>query len=109
MKSTLATILCALISFSVVPTAARASGLPLVTNATVDYNHGTLTIGGQNFGSNPVATLNNVSLPKVSAASSRIVASFPSGQPPSGFARGTYILLVTYENQLPTVFDVAIG
>jgi hypothetical protein len=29
----------------------RASGLSLVINATVDYNHGTLTIGGQNFGS----------------------------------------------------------
>jgi hypothetical protein len=71
MKSILATILCALISFSVGPTVARASGLPLVINATVDYNHGTLTIGGQNFGSNPVVTLNNVSIPTVSAASNQ--------------------------------------
>jgi hypothetical protein len=109
MKSILAIILCALISISLVPPVARASGLPLVINATVDYNHGTLTIGGQNFGSNPVVTLDNVSIPTVSGASNQIVASFPTGRPPSSFAPGTYFLLVTYKNQLPSVFEVAIG
>ena len=109
MKSILVMILCAVVSMAFLPATSRANGLPLVINATVDYNHGTLTIGGQNFGSNPVVTLNNLSFPTVSAASNQIVANFPSGQPPSSFAPGTYFLLVTYKNQLPTVFEVAIG
>ena len=88
---------------------AYASGLPLVLNTTVNSSSGTLTINGQNFGSDPVVTLNNVSFPTVRATSNQIVANFPSAQPASSFSPGTYFLLVTYQHQLPSIFEVAIG
>ncbi len=71
---------------------AQAAGLPLITSATVDYTHSTLTITGQNFGSSPAVTLDNLSFTTVSAVSNQnqIVANFPSGQPASSFTPGTY-------------------
>lgn len=62
---------------------AQASGLPLVISATVDYTHNTLTISGQNFGSSPAVTLDSLSFPTQSSASSQIVANFPSGDVPN--------------------------
>jgi hypothetical protein len=88
---------------------ARAAGLPLVISATVDYAHNTLTISGQNFGSNPAVTLDALAFPTQSSASSQIVASFPSGKAPASFLPGTYFLTVTFKNQLPTIFAVDIG
>jgi hypothetical protein len=88
---------------------AQAAGLPLVISATIDYTHNTLTITGQNFGGYPAVTLDNLSFTTVAAASNQIVANFPSGQPASSFNPGTYFLVVTYRNQLPTIFEVAIG
>jgi hypothetical protein len=41
------------------PTVSQAAGLPLVISATVEYSHNTLTISGQNFGSNPAVTLDS--------------------------------------------------
>jgi hypothetical protein len=88
----------------------RAIGLPLVISATVDYTHNTLTIGGQNFGSNPTVTLDALVFPTQSPTSStQILASFPSGRAPASFTPGTYFLTVTFKNQLPTIFGVDIG
>jgi hypothetical protein len=88
---------------------ARAAGLPLVISVTVDYTHNTLTISGQNFGSNPAVTLDSLAFPTQSSASSQIVANFPSGRVPSSFLPGTYFLTVQFKNQLPTIFAVDIG
>jgi uncharacterized protein DUF1566/collagen triple helix repeat protein len=88
---------------------ANAAGFPLVISATVDYTHNTLTISGQNFGSNPSVTLDALAFPTQSSASSQIVANFPSGKAPSSFTPGTYFLTVTFKNQLPTIFGVDIG
>jgi hypothetical protein len=68
-----------------------------------------LTISGQNFGSNPVVTLDNSNFATVSASASQIVAIFPSGSPPSSFTPGTYFLTLQYKNQLPAIFTVDIG
>jgi hypothetical protein len=87
----------------------QAAGLPLVISATVDYTHNTLTISGQNFGSNPSVTLDSLAFTTQSSASSQIVANFPSGKAPSSFTPGTYFLTVTFKNQLPTIFGVDIG
>jgi hypothetical protein len=99
-----ASMLLGLLSFG-----ARAAGLPLVISATVDYTHNTLTIGGQNFGSNPSVTLDSLAFTTQSSASTQIVANFPSGKAPSSFTPGTYFLTVTFKNQLPTIFGVDIG
>jgi Divergent InlB B-repeat domain/Collagen triple helix repeat (20 copies) len=90
-------------------TPAQAGGLPLVLSTSVDYTHGTLTINGQNFGSSPVVSLDSLQFPVTRSSSSQIVAGFPSGSPPSSFTPGTYFLTLTYRNQLPSVFTVAIG
>jgi Collagen triple helix repeat (20 copies) len=89
----------------------EAAGLPVVISATVDYTHNTLTISGQNFGSNPSVTLDALAFSTPSGASTgtQIVANFPSGKAPSSFTPGTYFLTVTFKNQLPTVFGVDIG
>jgi hypothetical protein len=91
--------------------ASRAIGLPLVISATVDYTRNTLTISGQNFGSNPAVTLDAMAFPTIGnpTSSTQLVASFPSGRAPSSFTPGTYFLTVTFKNQLPTIFGVDIG
>jgi Protein of unknown function (DUF1566)/Collagen triple helix repeat (20 copies) len=89
--------------------ATKAAGLPLVISATVDYTHNTLTISGQNFGSNPAVTLDALAFSTQSSGSSQIVANFPSGKAPSSFTPGTYFLTVQFRNQLPTIFAVDIG
>jgi hypothetical protein len=88
---------------------AWAAGLPVILDASVDYGHASLTLTGQNFGTSPVVTVGNLQFSTLSAASNQIVASFPSGQPPSSFTPGSYFLVVSYKNQLPSVFEVAIG
>lgn len=88
---------------------AQATGFPLIISATVDYTHKTLTITGQNFGSSPTITLDSLTFPTLSSASSQIVGNFPSGSPPSSFTPGTYFLTLQFRNQLPAVFAVAIG
>jgi len=96
--------------FGIVNFPAYASGLPLVLNTTVNSSSGTLTINGQNFGSSPVVTLNNSSFPIVQpSGSSQIVASFPNDKPLSTFTPGTYLLALTFKNQLPSIFTVVIG
>jgi hypothetical protein len=88
---------------------AQAGGLPVVISASVDYSQGTLTISGQNFGSSPSVTLNSMSFPTQSAASTQVVANFPSGRAPSSFTPGTYFLTLQFKNQLPAIFAVALG
>lgn len=102
--------LFSLLAFAaLLPAQAPAAGLPLVISVTVNYSTGTLTISGQNFGSNPVVTLDNSNFATVTASASQIVASFPSGSPPSSFTPGTYFLTLQYRNQLPSIFTVDIG
>jgi hypothetical protein len=95
--------------FGLLSSIAQAAGLPLVISATVDYTHSTLTISGQNFGSNPSVTLDSLAFSTHTSSSSQIVANFPSDKAPSSFTPGTYFLTVTFRNQLPTIFGVDIG
>jgi hypothetical protein len=88
---------------------AHAAGLPLIYSATVNYGNGTLIIAGQNFGSNPTVTLDSANLATLRASSDQIIASFPSGAPPSSFTPGTYFLTLQSRNQFPSVFTVDIG
>lgn len=88
---------------------ARSAGLPWVISATVNYGKGTLTLTGQNFGSNPVVTLDQMTFPTLSASGNKIVATFPTGSPPSSFTPGTYFLTMVYRNQTPSLFSVQIG
>jgi hypothetical protein len=102
--------LAALMVLDLLSSGSQAAGLPLVISATVYYTHNTLTISGQNFGSNPAVTLDSMAFPAQSpSSSSQIVANFPSGKVPSSFTPGTYFLTVTLKNQLPTIFGVDIG
>jgi Protein of unknown function (DUF1566)/Collagen triple helix repeat (20 copies) len=96
-------------AITLLPAQASAAGLPLVISATVNYSTGTLTISGQNFGKDPVVTLDNANFATVSTSASQIVASFPSGSPPTSFTPGTYFLTLQYRNQLPSLFTVALG
>lgn len=103
---------CAMISLAMLQLAAapaRAAGLPLILSATVDYTQKTLTITGQNFGSDPTITLDSLPLTTASVTSGAIVADFPSSRPPSSFTPGTYFLALQSKNQLPAVFGVDIG
>jgi hypothetical protein len=105
----LAQLFSLLVFVALLPAEAPAAGLPLVISATVNYSSATLTISGQNFGSNPVVTLNNSNFTTLTASASQIVASFPSGSPPTSFIPGTYFLTLQYRNQLPSIFTVDIG
>ena len=96
-------------SFGLLSSPAQAAGLPVVISTTVDYTHKTLTITGQNFGNMPTVTLDSVSFPTQSVASSQIVANFPLSAPPSSFTPGTYSLTLQFKNQLPAIFTVDIG
>jgi Protein of unknown function (DUF1566)/Collagen triple helix repeat (20 copies) len=89
--------------------ASQAIGLPLVISATVDYSHNTLTISGQNFGSQAAVTLDSLAFPTQNSGGSHVVANFPSGRAASSFTPGTYFLTLTFKNQLPAIFAVAIG
>ena len=86
-----------------------AAGLPLITSATVDYTHGTLTVSGQNFGSNPTLMLDSQPFPVQSPGSGQIVANFPMNRAPSTFVPGTYFMTLQFKNQLPAIFAVDIG
>lgn len=96
-----------IVSLGLCASPASAAGLPLISSATVDYTHNTLTISGQNFGSNPAIMLDSLAFPTQSSASSQIIASFP--KIPASFTPGTYFLTVQFKNQLPTIFAVDIG
>jgi hypothetical protein len=89
--------------------ATEAAGLPFVISATVDYANGSLTVTGQNFGSNPTVTLDALAFPTQASASSQIVVNFPSDKAPSSFTPGTYFLTVRFKNQVPAIFAVDIG
>lgn len=102
-------LLSTLILLGLLAPKAQAAGLPIVTSATVDYTHMTLTITGQNFGSNPVVTLDKLSFPTVSTSTNQIVANIPSGSPPTTLTPGTYFLTLQYRNQFPSIFTVDIG
>lgn len=109
MSKFTALIVSGIIFFGLGDSPTQAAGLPLVISATVSYTQNTLTITGQNFGSNPTVTLDSLTFPTQSTASSQIVADFPNSSPPSSFMPGTYFLTVTFKNQLPSVFAVDIG
>lgn len=94
---------------TIVSPVTNAAGLPLVISATVDTGHNTLTISGQNFGSDPAVTLDALAFPTQASANSQIVANFPAGKPATSFTPGTYFLTLRFRNQLPAIFAVAIG
>jgi hypothetical protein len=85
------------------------SNFPFINNAVVNYGLNTLTVSGSNLGSTPKITLGVVALTTQTATSTQIVANFPPTALPSSFTPGTYFLLVTYRNSLPSIFTVAIG
>jgi hypothetical protein len=109
MKRLIDLIAAVIVLLGLVSSPAQAAGLPLIISATVDYNQGTLTINGLNFGSSPAVTLNSSTFPTQSATSNQIVANFPSGAPPSSLIPGTYFLTLQFKNQLPSIFTVDIG
>jgi len=88
---------------------AQAAGLPVIISTTVDYTHNTLTVNGQNFGSNPAITVDSMKFPTVSSSSTQIVGSFPAGGPPTSFTPGTYFMTLQFSNQLPSIYTVGIG
>jgi hypothetical protein len=102
-------IFAAALAMGLLTSPAQAAGLPLVISATVDYSQKTLNINGQNFGSSSSVSLNSITFPTLSSASSQIVAKFPDGAPPSSFVPGTYFLMIQSRNQLPAIFTVDIG
>jgi hypothetical protein len=111
MKSFAGMILSALALLEFPSSPANAAGLPIVFSATVNSSAATLTVTGQNFGSSPLVTLDNLNFPTLpgSTSSTQIVATFPSGMTPASFSPGTYFLTIQYKNQLPSLFSVAIG
>jgi Phage Tail Collar Domain/Collagen triple helix repeat (20 copies) len=102
-------ILWAALLVCLIGNAAQAAGFPLVISAAVNYTQNTLTITGQNFGSNPSVTLDDLTFTTQSAAGTQIVANFPAGMPPASFTPGTYFLTLQFKNQLPAIFAVDIG
>ncbi len=109
MKRFMAIVVGIFVWAGVLPSTAVAAGLPVIVSATVDYTHSTMTVAGQNFGSNSVVALDSVTFPTASAASNKIVANFPGGSPPSSFVPGTYSLTVRNGNQPPALFALTIG
>lgn len=87
----------------------RANAIPLINAATVNYTNNTLTLLGTGFGTSPKVTLGTAVLTVQSASSTRIVAAFPADSPPATFSPGSYFLTVTSNNQIPAIFDVALG
>jgi Protein of unknown function (DUF1566)/Collagen triple helix repeat (20 copies) len=102
-------LISVLFLFALQSSEVRAAGLPLVNSATVNYGNSTLTLTGQNFGSSPVVTLDQMTFTTVSASGNKIVAAFPSASPPSSFTAGTYFLTLVYRNQIPSLFSVQLG
>ena len=88
---------------------AQALGIPLIISTSVDSQHGTVIINGQNFGKAPVVNLNQLLFRTQSATTTQVIATFPDASPLSSFTPGTYVLTITFQNQLPSVFTVAVG
>ena len=102
-------ILAAAFFITAVSGPARAAGVPVVISTTVDSLHNTLTINGQNFGSNAIITLGSIKFTTVSSSSTQILGSFPAGNSASSFSPGTYFLTLQFTNQLPSIFTAVIG
>ena len=90
------------------PTAAVAS-LPVILSTAVDTSNGVIVIKGQNLASNPTVMLGAARFVTQSASGTQIVAAFPPGMPLTSFTPGTYFLVLTYSNRLPSVFTVSLG
>src|SRR5215831_12127403 len=81
--------------------ASTASATPVIRSATVSYANNTITITGTGFGADAKGTLGAVALQTLSATQLQIVAAFPTNANPSSFVPGSYLLYVTFSNQLP--------
>ena len=89
--------------------AAALAGLPVIQSTQVDGAYGTIVVSGNSFGANPVVMLGATRFPTVSATSTKVIASFPPTMPLATLTPGTYFLVMTYTNQLPSVFTVSVG
>ena len=77
---------------------------PLITEALVDAENGTLTINGFDFGSDvPTVTLGMSALPVLSVTESGVVAGLPEPLP------GTYLLAVSWTDGAGAVFYPTLG
>lgn len=102
-------ILVATFFITAVSGPAHAAGVPVVISTTVDSIHNTLTMNGQNFGSNAIITLGSIKFTTVSSSSTQILGSFPAANPASSFSPGTYFLTLQFANQVPSIFTAVIG
>lgn len=89
--------------------AAAVAAIPVIQSTSVDATRGVIVINGQGLGSSPMVMLGASRFPTVSASGTQIVAGFPAGMPISSFTPGTYFLVLTYANQLPSVFTLSLG
>ena len=77
---------------------------PLITEARVDVENGTLTINGYDFaGEVPTVTLGMMALPVLSVTESGVVAGLPELLP------GTYLLAVSWTDGAGAVFYPTLG
>jgi Collagen triple helix repeat (20 copies) len=88
---------------------AHATGIPVVISTSVDATHNTLTINGQNFGTNALITLGSIKFTTASSTGTKILGNFPTASPASSFTPGTYFLTLQFTNQLPSIFTAVIG
>jgi collagen triple helix repeat protein len=89
--------------------ASTASATPVIRSATVGYANNTITITGTGFGADAKATLGTVALQTLSATQLQIVAAFPTNANLSSLVPGSYLLYLTFSNQLPVIFEVTLG
>ena len=93
MQQFVGILLCLALSMGLASVPVHAAGLFVVLNPSVNSSTGTLTINGQNFGSNPVVMLNSSSFPLVQPLRpSQIVAIAPadSSQPRVNWIKSQY-------------------
>ena len=77
---------------------------PLITEALVDAENGTLTINGYDFGGEvPMVTLGMTALPVLSVTESGVLAGLPELLP------GTYLLAVSWTDGAGAVFYPTLG
>ncbi len=88
---------------------AASAALPVIQSTSVDMARGAIVITGLSFGSKPTVMLGASRFPTLLASGTQVVAGFPADMPLSSFTPGTYFLVMTYTNQLPSVFTVTVG
>jgi Protein of unknown function (DUF1566)/Collagen triple helix repeat (20 copies) len=109
MKRSIGLHLGLIVLLSFIDSTSYGFGLPVVLSTAVNSSSGTLTINGQNFGTGAAVTMNTTSFPITLSGANQILAAFPADKPVSTFTPGTYLLTLTFRNQLPVIFTVVVG